>query len=234
MAAIQILIVDDNRQVMETMLDYLELSQFEVDCAYNGEAAIELCRRNRYDVIVMDIMMPKLDGLQAVKVLRQELKLATPVLFLTAKDSLEDKKMAFHSGGDDYLIKPFSLEELALRLVALSKRGGRQDLTFLKVGQLCFNQQTAQVTWGDTPIKLAPKQKAILLTLMQKHPNLVTRQMLIDEVWGLDEPKSDALRSHLYALRQALHNGESSMLQTLHAQGYRLLAEISAPTNGAS
>lgn len=227
-AAIQILIVEDNQQVMETMLDYLEMGDFEVDCAYDGQAAIELCRCNSYEVIVMDIMMPKLDGLQAMQIMRQELQLSTPTLFLTAKDSLQDKKLAFNSGGDDYLIKPFSMEELALRLIALSKRGGRRDMSSLVVGELRFDTLSNEITWGGNSIKLAPKQRAILKCLMQKHPQLVSRQTLVQQVWGEDEPRSDALRSHIYALRQTLNNGQQSMLQTMHGQGYRLLEEIAS------
>jgi DNA-binding response OmpR family regulator len=224
--AIQILIVEDNHQVMETMLDYLELGGFEVDCAYDGQAALELCQKSTYDVIVMDIMMPKLDGLQTVQVLRQEMHLSTPILFLTAKDSLEDKKMAFNAGGDDYLIKPFSMEELELRLTALSKRGGRKDMSLLTVGALRFDLSNNQIVWGAKTIKLAPKQQAILKCLMQKHPQLVSRKTLVSQVWGEDEPQSDALRSHIYALRQALNNGQQSMLKTIHGQGYRLLDDI--------
>lgn len=225
---IQILIVEDSHQVMETMLDYLELGGFEVDCAYDGQAALELCKSNQYDVIVMDIMMPKLDGLQAVRIMRQELQLSTPILFLTAKDSLEDKKLAFNSGGDDYLIKPFSMEELELRLIALSKRGGRKDMSFLNVGGLHFDTMSNQITWSGSEIKLAPKQRAILKCLMQLHPQLVSRQTLVRQVWGEDEPQSDALRSHMYALRQALNNGQESMLQTMHGQGYRLREDVMA------
>ncbi|MGS0727968.1 response regulator transcription factor, partial [Shewanella sp. 0m-11] len=119
----KVLIVDDSHNLSETIADYLELEGMVIDCAYHGEAAINLLSENSYDVIIMDIMMPKLDGISAVRKLREDLYCNTPILFLTAKDSLEDKVAAFKAGGDDYLLKPFAMEELSLRLHALSNRG---------------------------------------------------------------------------------------------------------------
>ncbi|MBN2646659.1 MAG: response regulator transcription factor [Thiotrichales bacterium] len=217
-----ILLVEDDTKIMATLVDYLELDGFTFDCAYHGQAAIELCRQHHFDVIVMDIMMPRLDGIQAAKVLRETLKLDTPILFLTAKDSIEDKTLAFQAGGDDYLVKPFSLDELRLRLLALNKRRRSPEQSALQVGPLCFNLQTEQLFFHQKSIKLAPKQLAIVRFLLEQHPQLISRARLEQHLWGEDVPNSDALRSHLYSIRQALSDEQGPFLQTLPTKGYRL------------
>ena len=123
----KILVVEDSPQVAETVMDYLELAGHRVDCAYHGQATLQLLAEQRFDVIIMDVMMPRLDGLRTVERLRSD-GIATPVLFLTARDSLDDKLAGFKAGGDDYLVKPFAMEELEVRLQALALRGPRSDM----------------------------------------------------------------------------------------------------------
>ncbi|MDR8526183.1 MULTISPECIES: response regulator transcription factor [Shewanella] len=221
----KVLIVDDSHNLAETIADYLELEGMFIDCAYHGEAAINLLSENSYDVIIMDIMMPKLDGISAVRRLREDLYCNTPILFLTAKDSLEDKVAAFKAGGDDYLLKPFAMEELSLRVHALSNRGPRQDIGTLSFADININTQTNIVTRADQPIKLSRIQLKILKILIKRAPGVVSRQDVCDAVWGDESPSSDALRSHIYGLRTALDKGfEQSRLETIHGQGYRLKA----------
>lgn len=138
----KILVVEDNQQIMETICDFLELKGHQVDCAYHGEAALTILQQQHFNIIIMDIMMPKLDGVQTVTKLRRDYHVNTPILFLTARDHLDDKLAAFEAGGDDYLIKPFAMEELLVRLEALSKRGLRQDVQLLQVGELSFDLAT--------------------------------------------------------------------------------------------
>ncbi|NVO99968.1 response regulator transcription factor, partial [Photobacterium damselae subsp. damselae] len=196
-----------------------------IDCAYHGEAALNLVKENHYDVIIMDIMMPKLDGINAVKKLREEQFCNTPILFLTAKDQLEDKIAAFKAGGDDYLLKPFAMEELCLRLYALSNRGPRQDIGELKFADIIINTRTDEVKRAETEIKLSRIQLKILKLLMRQAPSIVSRQEVIESIWGDETPSSDALRSHIYGLRNALDKGfETSRLETIHGQGYRIKA----------
>jgi len=138
----KILIFDDKHCVVETIVDYLELMDMTIDCVYHGEAALHLVHDNHYDVIVMDVTMPKLDGISVVKKLREELSCNIPILFLTARDSLEDKVSAFNAGGNDYLLKPFALEELVLRL----KVCPRLDAGKLTFADVIYDTQTEDVT----------------------------------------------------------------------------------------
>ncbi|MGR3061149.1 response regulator transcription factor [Vibrio vulnificus] len=221
----KILLVDDNHNVAETIADYLELEGIIIDCAYHGEAALRLIETNHYDVIVMDIMMPKLDGISTVKKLREDYLCGTPILFLTAKQGLDDKIAAFTAGGDDYLLKPFAMQELSLRLHALANRGPRQDIGVLKFADITLDVKTEQVERQGQQIKLSRIQTRILKLLMKRAPAIVSRVEVIESVWGDEPPGSDALRSHIYGLRTALDKGFSeSRLETVHGQGYRLKA----------
>ncbi|MCU8069457.1 response regulator transcription factor [Shewanella sp. SM20] len=220
----KVLIVDDNHDVIETIMDYLTLEGIIADCAYHGESAINLIQQNHYDVIIMDIMMPKLDGINTVKKLREEIYCNTPIIFLTAKDSLQDKIDSFTSGGDDFLNKPFAMEELCLRLHSLHNRGPRLDVGTLRFSDISLNLQTHQVTRAGKEIKLSKIQRTILSLLLKHAPAIVSKEQLVDTVWGDDAPSSDSLRSHIYSLRSALDKGFSdSKLETIHGQGYRLI-----------
>jgi len=219
----KVLIVDDNYNIAETIADYLSLADMTVDFAYNGLAAIQLLESERFDVIIMDIMMPKFDGIATVAKLRDEMRCDTPILFLTAKDSLADKVAAFKAGGDDYLLKPFAMEELLLRIQALSSRGARQDIAKLTFADITIDSKSELVSRAGKAIKLSRIQFKILHLLVKKAPNMVTREEVSRSIWGEAPPSSDALRSHIYSLRHALNSGfTDSRLETVHGQGYRL------------
>ncbi|MGF1679872.1 response regulator transcription factor [Photobacterium minamisatsumaniensis] len=221
----KVLIVEDNHHVAETIADYLELEGHTIDCAYHGLGAIQLVIENYYDVIIMDIMMPKIDGISAVRKMREEVFCNAPILFLTAKDSLEDKVAAFQAGGDDYLIKPFAMEELSLRLTALASRGCRKDIGLICFADLAINQTTGEVLRAGKQLKLSRIQFKILTLLVKKAPAIVSRQEVVNAIWGDETPSSDALRSHVYGLRSAIDKDfVESRLETIHGQGYRLKA----------
>ena len=223
----RVLIIEDNPGIAANLAGYLEPLGYTLDFAANGYAGLALIAQNDYDVLVLDLGLPGLDGLNLCKKIRTELGKTLPVLMLTARDTVEDKVAGFESGADDYLVKPFSLIELEARLKALVRRaGGVRIGAELRVGDLCFNTQTYEAQRGGQPLALTKTGYRILACLMRESPKVVSRDMLEAEIWGADRPDSDALRTHIHAVRQALDKSHpSSMLKTVQGIGYRLVAD---------
>ena len=222
----RILLMEDDAKVMETLVDYLELAGLEVDCAYNGKQAITRLTEARFDVLVADIMMPGMDGISVVKQVREQRLTSAPIIFLTARDELEDKTAAFDAGGDDYLVKPFALEELLLRIRALGRRGRLPEAETLQVGPLTYRIESEELSCHADLLRVTPLQKKMLILLMQRAPAVVPREDVESVLWPEEDPPRDALRSHVYALRTALSKvGEGAMLQTLHGKGYQLVCD---------
>ncbi|MEG3767011.1 response regulator transcription factor [Alteromonas sp. 14N.309.X.WAT.G.H12] len=221
----KVLIVEDNPQVMETLCDYLIMENHIVESAYEGKAALAMLARQHFDVIVMDIMMPKLNGIDTVTTIRQTLKLSTPILFLTAKDTIADKLAAYSAGGDDYLVKPFNMVELMLKLGALSKRGHRTDIAPISVGDFSYHPQTEALYYAGERIQISPIQFQILKKLMLAFPAVVSRDDMTETIWGEEAPDSDALRSHIYSLRTKLKQlAGKDVLKTAHGRGFTLVS----------
>lgn len=223
----RILIIEDNADIVANLYAYLEPRGYVLDSAANGYGGFALAAQHQYDAMVLDIMIPGIDGLMLCKKLREELQNTTPILMLTARDTLEDKVAGFESGADDYLVKPFSLVELEARLKALVRRaqGNTAPKNLLQVGDLVFDTSTYQVTRAGIPLTLTRTGFKILACLMRASPKVVSREALESEVWGDDRPDSDALRTHIHALRQALDKPYSfAMLKTVQGIGYRLVA----------
>ncbi len=222
--AATILIVEDHRDLAANVGDYLEAGGFTVDFAADGISALQLCADNHYDAIVLDVMLPGIDGFEVCKRLRQELHRDTPVIMLTARDTINDKVNGFDVGADDYLIKPFELRELEARLAALIRRQrGELEGGQLQVGDLRFDLETMRVTRAGKTIKLSPITLHILRILMRESPKLVSRERLESEVWGDDTPDSDTLRSHLYNLRKNLDKPfDQQLMHTIPGVGYKV------------
>ncbi len=222
--AATILIVEDHRDLAANVGDYLEAGGFTVDFAADGISALQLCSENHYDAIVLDVMLPGIDGFEVCKRLRQELHRDTPVIMLTARDTINDKVNGFDVGADDYLIKPFELRELEARLAALIRRQrGELEGGQLQVGDLQFDLETMRVTRAGKAIKLSPITLHILRILMRESPKLVSRERLESEVWGDDTPDSDTLRSHLYNLRKNLDKPfDKQLMHTIPGVGYKV------------
>lgn len=222
--AATILIVEDHRDLAANVGDYLEAGGFTVDFAADGISALQLCADNHYDAIVLDVMLPGIDGFEVCKRLRQELHRDTPVIMLTARDTINDKVNGFDVGADDYLIKPFELRELEARLAALIRRQrGELEGGQLQVGDLRFDLETMRVTRAGKVIKLSPITLHILRILMRESPKLVSRERLESEVWGDDTPDSDTLRSHLYNLRKNLDKPfDQQLMHTIPGVGYKV------------
>lgn len=225
-ATIRVLIVEDNRDICENIAAFLERHRYVMDFAYDGISAMYLALSHRFDVIVLDLMLPGMDGLSFCKKLRTEAQLETPVLMLTARDTLDDKLKGFEAGADDYLVKPFALQELHARLQALHKRRHRSPDTLLTVGDLTMNRSTLQVHRAGRRIDLNPVCMKLLQRLMEEAPSVVTRSDLETLLWPDERPDGDALRSHFYKLRQAVDRPFSSpLIHTVHRIGYRIAVD---------
>ena len=222
----RILIVEDHPDILANLYGFLEPKGHQLDSARNGYGGLALASEHDYDVIVLDIMLPGLNGLELCQKLRTELGKATPVLMLTARDSLPDKVAGFDSGADDYLVKPFSLVELEVRLKALVRRAGATHgvPAPLRFGELSYDPGTQEAMRAGVPVLLAKTGYILLRCLLAAAPRIVTRETLEDAVWGDDRPDSDALRTHIHALRQAIDKPFAApMLQTVAGVGYKLV-----------
>lgn len=225
-----ILLVEDNRNLSELVGEYFESKGFSVDYATDGAEGYRLASSNSYDAIVLDLMLPRMDGVEVCRRLRQEAKKATPVLMLTARDTLGDKVGGLDSGADDYLVKPFAILELEARLRALIRRERRQvSPELLKVADLVFDTASLRVTRAGQELQLSPIGLRLLAILMRESPRVVSRRDIEREIWGDGLPDSDTLRSHLYNLRKTIDRPfERPLLHTVQTAGYRI-ADLEAP-----
>lgn len=210
-----VLVVEDNRNISEMIGEYLEGRGFEVDYAQDGLDGYRLAAENSYDVVVLDLMLPRLDGIEVCRRLRNDARKSTPVLMLTARDTLDDKLTGLGFGADDYLTKPFAIQELEARLRALIRRERRQvGSEVLKVADLVLDPVSMRATRAGT---------------MRESPRVVTRQEIEREIWGNGLPDSDTLRSHLYNLRKIIDKPfDRPLLHTVQSAGYRI-ADIAQP-----
>lgn len=219
----RILVIEDNRDIAANLGDYLEDRGHEVDFAADGVTGLHLAVVNDFDAIVLDLNLPGMDGLEVCRKLRQDARKQTPVLMLTARDALEQKLAGFESGADDYLVKPFALQEVEARLQVLSRRGKAPGPRVLIVADLEYNLDTLEVHRQGKSIQLNPTALKILQSLMESSPSVVTRQELETRVWGEELPDSDSLRVHIHGLRAAVDKPFAKpLIHTRHGIGYRL------------
>jgi len=220
-----ILLAEDHKALAETVTHFLENVQYAVDYAADGLTALHLGTVNRYDAIILDIMLPGMDGFDICHRLRQDAGIVTPIIMLTARDHLTDKLRGFREGADDYLVKPFDLPELDARLQALIRRQrGDIDEKVVVQGDLQVNTRTREVSRQGQSLHLTPTGYKILRILMRQSPNIVSREELEHELWGEMIPDSDTLRSHIYQLRKIVDKPFSQpIIQTLQGVGLRLL-----------
>ena len=219
----RILVIEDNRDILANILDYLELKGFTADCAQDGLSGMHLALTQPYDLIVLDIMLPGMDGYQLCQKLRQEANNNTPIIMLTARDALDDRLKGLHAGADDYLVKPFALSELVARIEAVLRRSSGANKRVLEVADLRYNLETLEVSRAGQPLKLNPIGLKLLATLMQRSPAVVRREALEEALWGDDIPDSDSLRSHIHQLRQSIDKPFAiTLLHTVHGVGFRL------------
>jgi DNA-binding response OmpR family regulator len=223
----RVLLIEDNPDILANLYGFLEPLGYALDSARNGIAGLEYASKGHYDAIVLDVMLPGLDGLELCRKLRNEQRQSTPVLMLTARDTVHDKLSGFDSGADDYLVKPFSLVELDARLKALVRRACNAHVeTVLEFGDLRFDPGTFQATRAGHRLQFTPTGYKLLAALLRAAPQVLTREALEQEVWGDDPPDSDALRTHIHALRQSLDKPfPKPMLKNIQGVGYRLVKD---------
>jgi DNA-binding response OmpR family regulator len=220
----RILVIEDNSDIAANIGDFLTEKGHIVDFAVDGVSGLYLVADNEFDVIVLDLGLPGIDGLEVCRELREEAARQTPVLVLTARDTLDDKLAGFESGADDYMVKPFALQELAARLEVLGQRGKGNKSRVLQLADLSYNLDTLLIVRGGKQIQLNPIGLRLLQALMEAAPSVVSRQELEIRVWGEELPDSDSLRVHIHGLRAAIDKPfEKALIQTRHGVGYRMV-----------
>ncbi|BCR06280.1 DNA-binding response regulator [Desulfuromonas versatilis] len=219
---IRLLIIEDNPDIVENLTDFLESKGYILDFAMDGIGGLHLALTQDYDVIVLDLMLPGMDGITLCQKLRQEADKQVPVIMLTARDTLDDKLLGFESGADDYLVKPFALKELEVRIKALAKRRAVENKV-LSIADLRMDLGTFEVYRQGKKIDLNNTCVAILKLLMESSPNVVSRKELEYNLWGDMPPGSDVLRSHMYTLRKQIDKPFGhALIETVHGIGFRL------------
>lgn len=220
----RLLVIEDNRDIAANLGDYLEDRGHTVDYAADGVTGLHLAVVNEFDAIVLDLNLPGIDGIEVCRKLRMEGRKQTPVLMLTARDSLESKLAGFESGADDYLVKPFALQEVEARLQVLARRTKANVSRVLAIADLEYNLDTLEIHRAGQSIQLNPTALKILQALMESSPSVVTRNELETKVWGEELPDSDSLRVHIHGLRAAVDKPfATQLIQTRHGIGYRIV-----------
>jgi len=226
---LQLLLVEDDIDLASAVIDYLELEDIQCEHASNGLSGLNLIKSHSYDAVILDLNLPKMNGLEVCETLRAQ-GIDVPILMLTAKDTLDEKLIGFAKGADDYLIKPFAMQELIVRIQVLSRRRSGQ-ITKLSVCGFTLDTQQQIISRQGSPLKLSPTAFKILETLMRASPNPVSRDKLMQSVWGEDHPDSNSLKVHMFNLRKMLDNSAnddpndakpSHLIQTLVGRGFVL------------
>ena len=219
-----ILIIEDDLAIAANLYDFLESRGHTADAAANGIAGLHLAVTQRFDAILLNLGLPGMNGITLCRKLRQESQIDTPILMLTARDTLEDKLTGFEHGADDYLIKPFALKEVEARLLAMHKRHiGKVANRKLEVDQLSFDPKTLSIRFENQNVKLPPKCIRLLALMMSEPGKVFSREELELEAWEDVQETSDTLRSHMHILRRALTKaGGYDPIETVHGLGYCL------------
>ena len=227
--AVALLLVEDNEDILANLYAFLEPLGYELDCARNGRTGLAMAIDQHFDCIVLDIMLPGIDGISLCRELRDKHHKLTPIIMLTARDAVADRVQGLEAGADDYLIKPFALKELEARIRALLRRGRMSSGNSADGGavwtyaDLTFNSGEHWAERQGRRLRLSPTGFRILDELMRVAPGLVRREDLEHALWGDDPPEGSALRTHIHELRRELDKPfAESLLHTVPHVGYRL------------
>jgi DNA-binding response OmpR family regulator len=221
---VRILLVEDDRRIAQPLAEDLRHQQHIVDLAFDGIQGWEYAQSQVYDLILLDLMLPRLDGVTLCRRLRQNGCKAS-ILMLTARDTTGDKVVGLDAGADDYLVKPFELEELAARIRALSRRGSEVQPLVLSYGQLQLNPATCVVTYADRTLLLTPKEYGILEYFLNHPQQVISKSALLEKLWEFDRVAGEeTIKTHLTNLRRKLREAGSQddLIETVYGIGYRL------------
>ena len=223
MKNLKILLIEDNLTIARQLIEFFAGHKWVVDYAQTGTLGVNLAAENIYDVVLLDLNLPDIDGLDVCQKIKDGAQCNTPILMLTARDAFEDKVRGFERGADDYVTKPFEMRELVLRCQALSRRQNLHINKQIVIADLQLDLQDKMASRQGVALSLTNIGFSILSVLAQAYPQAVSRSVLIHKIWGDDPPESDALKSHIYSLRAALDKPfERPMLVTINNVGYRL------------
>ena len=230
----RLLVIEDNQNLVANLFEYFEARGHVLDAAPDGVTGLHLATTQSYDAVVLDWMLPRMDGQEVLRRLREKHDSGVPVIMLTARDELPDKIAGFRAGADDYLTKPFALPELEVRIEALLARaGGRNRSRVLEVEDLRLDLSTLEASRAGHVLHLYPACRKLLQVLMQASPAAVPRERLERALWGDDPPDGDMLRSHIYELRRSVDGPfPAKLIHTLPRVGYRLGAIEAGTAHG--
>jgi two-component system OmpR family response regulator len=220
----RVLVVEDDVKIASFIVKGLKAAGYAVDHALDGEDGLHMALTEPYDTAIIDIMLPKLDGLSLIERMRKE-KISTPVIILSAKASIDDRVKGLQTGGDDYLTKPFAFSELLARVQALIRRaGGLSEPTRLTVGNLSMNLLTREVKRGDKKIELQPIEFSLLEYLMRSAGRIVSKTMIMEHVWNYNfDPQTNVVEARICRLRDKIDRDfDKKLIHTVRGVGYVL------------
>ena len=220
----KILLVEDDDRIAQALEEALTDQHYAVDIAADGQEGWNFAETFTYDLILLDIMLPKIDGITLCQSLRRQ-GLKTPVLMLTARDTSNDKVIGLDAGADDYVVKPFDLPELSARIRALLRRGSTTLPPVLEWENLRLNPNTCEVTYRDNLLNITPKEYSLLELFLRTGGRVLTRSAILDHIWAFeDSPGEETVKVHLRGLRQKLKaaGAPANFIETIYGMGYRL------------
>jgi DNA-binding response OmpR family regulator len=221
---VKILLVEDDEEIAELLAEALTDQHYAVELATDGQAGWEMVEGFTYDLLLLDVMLPKLDGISLCQQLRTN-GYSMPVLMLTAKDASTDKVIGLDVGADDYVVKPFNLQELLARIRALLRRGSSSLSPILEWGGLTLNLNTYEVTYEGHPLNLTPKEYALLELFLRNSYRVFSRGAILEHLWSYEDmPEEDAVKTHIKGIRQKLKavGAPANLIETVYGIGYRL------------
>jgi DNA-binding response OmpR family regulator len=220
----KVLLVEDDRKILSFVKKGLKEQGFLVDACENGDDGYELASGQPYDVVVLDIMLPGRDGLSILRALREE-KNAVPVILLTARSALQERVEGLNLGADDYLSKPFYMEELLARIQAVSRRAAGEPMSLMRVGDLVVNLITREVTAGKEKVELTSREFSLLELLMRSPGRVFTRTQILEHVWGYDfDPQTNVVDVYVRRLRSKVDlRPDAPLIETVRGVGYRMI-----------